>query len=74
MSEEKKRELEIWQGTCEIQKKWRWEMLNEINIQMFSISILPDIHVFPKPILNCVALNKTFEIFEKKKISRIFAI
>lgn len=48
-------------------------MLKEINIQIFSISILPDTYVLPKPVLNCVVLNKIFEIFEEKKISRIFS-
>lgn len=54
---EKKWKSEIWQGTCEIQKKWGWEMLKEINIQMFSISLLSDIYVLPKPVLNYVVLK-----------------
>jgi len=50
----------------------RKKTFREINILMFSISILPDIYVLPEPILNYCALNKTYEIFKKKKISRIF--
>lgn len=42
-------------------------MLKEINIQMFSISLLSDIYFAEA----CVELC-CFEIFEKKKISRIF--